>query len=343
MVIALLIALASTVSAQAAPAGEQIERLYRAKRYADVIKLHAGNPAIAMESERTGKIVAASYERTRGYRKAYEVNSQLLRKFYARENRQFADEQRNNSVQPARYPAGFKNLYYSLYYDQSQLAFTSTSLKDLPPNWARTFESTRQKLELLEIQPAQVSERSEKVAAHLKYLEQKTFQWKFRVFLDYVSWQTEATLVGPSGGYSLLATNQGLSPGAGVSYQNGFYVFTSDLNLVYGSAGVSTLQGGPVYNQADVPAYGARLAVAGGLIVSASKAELGLRLSFWYISQDLTTPSVAGYSVEQSKKLSQTLSIYSRWHFGGYFLQTDFGRYLGRPATAWAIGFGRGL
>ena len=76
------------------------------------------------------------------------------------------------------------------------------------------------------------------------------------------------------------------------------------------------------------------------MIVSSTRAELGLRATFLYVKQNLKTPSTAGYSITQDKQLSEVISLYSRWSFGRYYLQTDFGRYFQRPATLWSIGAG---
>ena len=106
---------------------------------------------------------------------------------------------------------------------------------------------------------------------------------------------------------------------------------------------MSVTQGAVSYRQESVPASGFKASLGGGMIVSESRSELGLRATFLYVNQGLETPATAGYSVDQPNAFSQVISLYSRWTFDQFYLQTDFGRYVKRPATLWSIGVGYSL
>ena len=163
---------------------------------------------------------------------------------------------------------------------------------------------------------------------------------KKRVFLDYLSWQTTASLVGPFEPTSLLSTNVGFAPSFGVSLENKSWAYHGDLSFVYGSGGVSAAQGAVTYQQSNVSAWGGKFAISVGKIVSSKRTELGLKASLLAIKQDLETPAVAGYTIEKQNTVNGILSIYSRWTFDAIYLETEFGRYIAKPATLWALGFG---
>ena len=319
---------------------DQIRNFHQAKNYAALTSLYEKNRNLPLENDLEAFYITEAYLKIQKIRRAISLNEKALLSLHADEESKLNEAMKNTTVSPGAFSKNFKHNYYTLFLLYSSLFTKSGKLKLILKKDLERFELIKQKLEVLTFQSAIVSKRSEKVSNWLKQLELKIYKFRFRAFLDYLSWQTEATLKGPTGSYPLVATNVGLSPGLGVSYENSFYAFSLDANLIYGTAGVSTLQGGPTYQQSDVPAFGSRLAFGTGLIVSATRSEVGLRASLFYIKQSLSTPSTAGYSVEQSKELSETLSLYSRWLFNPFFLQTEFGRYLNRPATVWSIGFG---
>ncbi len=155
-----------------------------------------------------------------------------------------------------------------------------------------------------------------------------------------IGWQSEATLVGPFENTGLLSTNLGFCPGFGINYENRFWALSADFNGIYGSGGVSAVQGLVTYQQSSVPAFGAKVAFCAAKVVASSGSELGIRGSALFIKQSLTEPPTAGYTIDQDKALTATLSLFLRWRLGRYYFQTDFGRHIGRSATLYSFGLG---
>jgi hypothetical protein len=234
----------------------------------------------------------------------------------------------------------YKELLYNLYQGYATKITHSKTLDSGVSRITPQFEFFKKALGKLEYREDEVDTTSDRVRAHLIYLEEKKYKFKFRAFIHYMSWQSQASLVGPFETTSLLTTNLGFCPGLGMSFENRYWALSLDLSGLYGSGGVSAVQGLVEYQQSQVPAIGGRLALGGGRIVSASGSEVGLRGSLMFVRQSLTRPTDTQYSVNQDKTLSYTVSLFSRWRLGKVYLETDFGRTIARPSTLWSIGVG---
>jgi hypothetical protein len=244
------------------------------------------------------------------------------------------------SLDESLFSESYKKLLLDLYLGYTDKIKASPNLKLINPRDKESAAFFKSALEKLEYQEKRVDQASDELRAYYADLEAKQYIWKKRFFLDYLSWQTEAFLNGPYETTSLLSTNLGFCPGIGLSYENRFWSFSSDLSGLYGSGGVSAVQGLVSYQQSSVPAYGGKLSLGAARVVASTGSELGLHFTFLYVKQNLETPSNAGYSIDQKKALSETLSLYSRWRFDHFYFQTDFGRYIGRAATLWSLGVG---
>jgi hypothetical protein len=246
----------------------------------------------------------------------------------------------SREVNASEYPASFQQSLFNSYVAQAERILRTQDYRSLSPRDREEAQFSKSALEKLEHEEKRVDELSDRVRGHLSTLESRVFRIRRRVSLELISWQTEATLVGPFENTGLLTTNIGFCPGFGVNYENRFWALSADFNGIYGSGGVSAVQGLVTYQQSSVPAFGAKAAFGAAKVVASSGSELGIRASALFIKQSLTDPPTAGYSIEQDKSLTATLSLFSRWRLGRYYFQTDFGRHIGRSATLYSFGMG---
>jgi hypothetical protein len=234
----------------------------------------------------------------------------------------------------------YKELLFKIYTGYANKISAAKSIDTSLNRDTPLFEFFRKALGKLEHREDEVDATADRVKAHLSQLEERRYRIRWRGFIHYMSWQSQASLKGPFERTSLLTTNLGFCPGIGASLENRFWALSVDLSGLYGSGGVSAIQGLVEYQQSQVPAFGGRFSLGIGKIVSPTGSEVGLRGSALYVRQNLTRPSDPAYSVEQNKTLSFTLSLFSRWRFGHLYLETDFGRTIARPSTIWSIGLG---
>jgi len=319
----------------------EIARLYQQKKYRLVVRKYLVNRKAVLHDYRTALLVNIAYEKLREYPEALTLNFDYIRTNFQTENVRLKKEFQNNQApDPANYPLQFQSVFFRIYGDYSQEILGATWQGGVSGRNLSAFEQYKKALDALGYQAEAVQNIHDRVDNHLKLLKKKKYRWRPRVFLDYISWQTSASLNGPYETTALLATNVGLCPGAGISYESGFWALSFDLSYLQGSGGVSATQGLVQYQQTDVSATGFKAALGAGMIVSESRSELGLRLTVLDVSQSLARPDSTGYSVEQPNSLSEVISIYSRWTFDHFYLQSDFGRYFKRPATLWSLGLG---
>jgi hypothetical protein len=288
--------------------------------------------AIAMLLSGANESLAADSmaEWIKAFNKNYPVESAKIKKAV----------NRGDEVKEADFSNEFKELLYNLYQGYASKITDSKTVDASVTRNTPHFEFFKKALGKLEYREDEVDSTSDRIRTHLTHLEEKKYRFRWRFFVHYMSWQSQAALVGPFETTSLLTTNLGFCPGIGTSLENRFWSLSLDLSGLYGSGGVSAVQGLVEYQQSQVPALGGRFAIGGGRIVSASGSEVGLRGSLLFVRQNLTKPSDSQYTVTQDKTLSYTISVFSRWRFNKFYLETDFGRTIARPSTLWSIGLG---
>jgi hypothetical protein len=322
-------------------AQDNINELVRNKKYDEAVRLYEANPAPVIQNEYLSYSVDQAYEKLGRYDDALKVNFATIATHYQTQNANLVNLLKNqNSISGDAYPKNLKAVYFRIYNDYAHKLNTVQSRKDVPPNDEKAFGVYKKALESLEYQENLVDKINDQVTNHLKDLDKKVYHWQKRVFIQYLSWQTQANLVGPTNSV-LLATNQGVCPGVGLSYANLYWVFGSDLCFLYGTGGVTAdTASGNTYQQNNVKATGLKGSLNAGAIVSSSLTELGLKLSLLYTKQNLNTPPDPTYTVNQANPTNILLSVYSRFLFGSFYFETEFGRYVSKPATVWAFAGG---
>jgi len=234
----------------------------------------------------------------------------------------------------------YKKLLFDIYLGYNSKIAKSKSNEEIAKKDEDAIRFLKSVLEKLEYRETEVDQASEELKAHYVYLEAKKYRLKKKAFLDFVSWQTQATLSGPFEKTALLANNLGYQAGFGFNLENSFWSFGTELAGLFGSGGISSITGLIDYQQSSVPVFGGRISLSGAWVVSSSGSLLGIRTSAQYFKQTLTTPSTAGYSIQQDKALSFTATLFTQWRYDRYYFETEFGRYIARPSTIWSMGLG---
>ncbi len=240
----------------------------------------------------------------------------------------------------SEYSEEYKKLLFSLHGAYVERILGTPSHSKLNKKEQELEAFFRSALERLEFKEKEVDSGSEKVKNHVLLLESKKFRFRGRFFFETISWQSEATLQGPFESTRLLTTNIGFCPGLGGGLENRFWSVTLDLCGLYGTGGVSAIQGLVEYQQSSVPAFGGKLSLGLARVVAANGSELGLHGNLLFVRQNLASPSDSQYQIQQNKTLGGSVTLFSRWRLGSFHFQTDFGRMIGRPATVWSLGVG---
>ena len=124
--------------------------------------------------------------------------------------------------------------------------------------------------------------------------------------------------------------------------ENYLYHFYVDGCVLMGAGGVSATSNANVaYQQSNVPAYGIKAGPGVSMIVSSSKSRIGFKVPIIYSVQKLVNPASPGYEVFNAAPISVVTSIYSRWQFNKWYIQTEFGKYIQKEETFWGLGFGK--
>ena len=234
----------------------------------------------------------------------------------------------------------YKKLLFNIYLGYNSKIAQAKSSEAVAKKDEDVVKFFKSALEKMEYRETEVDQASEELKAHYVYLEASKYRLRKKAFVDFVSWQTQATLSGPFENTALLANNLGYQAGFGFNFENSYWSFGTELAGLIGYGGVSSVAGLIDYQQSSVPAFGGRFSLSGARVVSSSGSLLGIRAAAQYFKQTLSTPSTAGYSIQQDKALSFTTTIFTQWRYDRYYFETEFGRYIARPSTIWSMGVG---
>lgn len=205
------------------------------------------------------------------------------------------------------------------------------------------FLKQKETLSELEYQEEEADQLEERVNAHMKFLSERTYHQHYGFFLDWVSWQREASLRSPTEKLPLIVTNQGWCAGGFWGYKSAIYRTFLDGCLLEAWGNVGAEANNATYQQSNVAGHGFKASLGGGRVISPLGAELGLKIPLLYFNQSLDTPDPVhfpGYKIQENEKLSGMISLYSRWPVNKWFVQTEFARILGRDLSFWSIGAG---
>ena len=160
-----------------------------------------------------------------------------------------------------------------------------------------------------------------------------------QVSLDYLTWQQAGSIKTSTGKSPLIITNQGVCAGGALGFDHITYRTFIDGCFVYASGNAGAVKNSVVtYDQSDISAYGAKMSLGIGRFVSSARAEIGFKIPIMYIDQKLTLPS--GTKLTEPNPLSAMASLYSRWPFEKWFVQTEFSKFIGNDLVLFSLGGG---
>lgn len=158
------------------------------------------------------------------------------------------------------------------------------------------------------------------------------------VSIDYLSWQQEGKIKSGSSQSPLIITNQGVCAGGAIGYDYRTYRTFIDGCFIYGSGNAGSEKNTITYNQSGISVYGLKASLGMGKIVSSARTEIGFKLPIMYVQQNLTKTNIT--SIHEPPTLSAMASLYSRWPFEDWFVQTEFSKIIGNDLVLFSLGGG---
>ena len=253
-----------------------------------------------------------------------------------------ATMEKGDAVDPDEYPKPLKIYYWRILRDYSNLVKEHSKDSPALKEDSQYFNDFYNILSALEFKERKVEKLNDNVASHLQYLENKVYHFTSSLSFQYVSWQQESKLVSDTTSTGLITTNKGYCVGGEAGLENRYFHYYMDGCFLFGSGGVAAPDSTDItYQQSSIPAYGFKGGPGASMIVSSSGSRLGLKVPIIYSTQKLTDPSGPGYKIVQGSPLSVLVSLYSRWQFDKWYVQTEFGKYLKKEQTFWGLGLGK--
>lgn len=341
--IRILIFLLILTGFKAAHASE-IERAFRAKRH-DVIAMRYRAQPKRKYTPREQLMISASLRKMRFYRDDIKLNVRLINEKFRQQHRSLLISIKNKkSIDGDKFKPIHKNLYWNIYSNYAELIKGYSKHTKALDKDHKHFKAFQKILSELEYKEGEADRLSDRIAAHLTYLNDSIYRFSSSWTVKYISWQRGAVLTDLLDGTTtrLILTNRGNCLGGDVGVENNFYHFYMDGCLLLGAGGVSSY-GTPdlTYRQANVPAFGLKLGPGASLIVSSTKARIGFRMPFIYTLQQLTQPNSPGYKLSAGGVFGLFGALYSRWHFNQWYFDTEFGKNILNEDNYWSLGLGR--
>jgi hypothetical protein len=156
--------------------------------------------------------------------------------------------------------------------------------------------------------------------------------------VDYLSWQQEGSVKSAGVQSPIVITNQGLCAGGTLGRNYKSYLSFIDGCFIYGSGNAGSEKNTITYNQSHISVYGAKVSLGIGKYVSKAKTEIGFKVPAMFVAQ---TFSRANSSTLREPEAFMTMaSLYSRWRFEDWFVQTEFSKIIGNDLVLFSIGGG---
>lgn len=315
---------------------------FKSKNYRRVVDIYKDAPN---RSYSTNDLIYISYSLRKAgfYRQDIKLNVRLIKKKYAKYHKDLLIKLRKgDTIDGDDYPDALKVLYWNLMNDYGKIIEGYSDQSQLIKKDHQHYLVFSKLLSELEFRESKVDKFNDKILAHLQYLENKIYRFSSSLYLQYISWQTESELKGPTSTTGLIITNRGACAGGDIGVENYLFHFYMDGCVFAGSGGVSADSSSPItYQQSNVPAVGLKAGPGVSMIVSSSKSRIGFKLPVIYTVQELQEPNNAGYSLDSKTSFSVIGSLYSRWQFKKWYFQTEFGKYLQEEQTFWGLGIGK--
>lgn len=320
-----------------------IESSFRDKDYRGVARSYLANKKYRY-SEKEYIMISYALRKTGQFREDIFLNMRIIKSFYQSEHNKLLQEIRTGaSTDPDEYSEKQKIYYWNIVNNYARFIQSVDKNSPQVEKDFKHFQYFVKMLEALEFREGKADKLISTVQSHLIYLTEKVYRFSSSIFFSYVSWQREVNLTGPESA-NLIVTNRGYCLGGDLGVENYRYHFYVDGCFLAGAGGINNKDSSPVYQQDNVPSYGFKAGPGASLIVSSSKSRIGFKLPIIYTIQKFGQPEPSGtdsYKVVQKNPLSIQASLYSRFNLDKWFIQTEFGQYLGNDEIFWGLGFGR--
>lgn len=321
--------------------GTDILEEFKKKDYAGVHRIYQENPSRNF-SRKELIMISYSLRKLEFYRQDVKMNVRLIKKEYNQYHKRLLKQiKAGDTIDSDEYPEALKVLYWNLMNAYGQIILGYTNNSQLIKKDHEHYLIFAKILSELEFREGKVDKLNDRIMAHILMLQNKVYKFSSSWYVQFMSWQQESQIEGPTSSANLTVTNRGACLGGDLGYENATYHWYVDGCAFYGSGGVSADSGtGVRYQQSNVPAYGLKLGPGASLIVSSSKSRIGIKIPIVYNVQTLQNPAQAGFTIKSESAISVATSLYSRWQFDKWYFQTEFGKYVDREATIWTLGIG---
>jgi hypothetical protein len=277
------------------------------------------------------------------YRQDIKLNIRLINKKYLSYHKKLLKDVKNGeTIDGEEYPNALKVLYWNLMNDFGRILEGYEESSELIKKDHDHYLIFSKLLSELEYREGTVDKLNDRILAHLQSLENKIYRFSNSMSIQYISWQTEPSLVGPKGETKLIVTNSGVCFGGDLGVENAYYHFYLDGCAFVGSGSVASDSSAlDKYKQTNVTAYGFKGGLGASMIVSSSGSRIGLRLPIIFTIQKPQEPENKSYKIKEDEPISFATTLYSRWQFDTWYFQTEFGKYIQAEQTFWGLGIGK--
>lgn len=289
-------------------------------------------------------IISYSFRKFKLYDQDILIIKKMVKKDHLAQHQQLMKAiKAKDSIDPEEYSRSLKTLYWNLFSDYGELIKAESNLSPSLYKYHKSFLHFGKVLSELEFREAKVDKIMDSVASHILYLKNKIYYFTKSWSLQYISWQQESFLKGSDGiRTGLVVTNKGYCLGGEIGIENYLYHFYFDGCFLTAKGNVKNFSNtGLNYQQSDISAYGVKAGPGVSVIISSSKSRIGIKIPIIYTVQDLQSPNDPNYKIEKTSPLSLVASLYSRWQFDKWYFHTEFGKFVQKDQTLWALGIGR--
>ena len=323
--------------------GADILDEFKKKDYSGVHRIYQENPSQNF-SRKELIMISYSLRKLKFYRQDVKLNVRLIKKEYNQYHRRVLKQIKDgDTIDSDQYPEALKVLYWNLMNAYGSVILSYEDHSKLIKKDHEHYLVFVKILSEFEFREGKVDKLNDRISAHILLLQNKVYKFSRSISFQYISWQQESQLEGPSGlSTSLTVTNRGFCLGGDIGYENASYHWYVDGCAFFGSGGVAADSGSGVnYKQSNIPAYGLKFGPGVSAIVSSTKSRVGLRIPIVYNVQKLQNPGQDGFNIDPESAISFATALYSRWQFDKWYLESEFGKYVDREATIWTLGIGR--
>lgn len=288
--------------------------------------------------------ISYSFRALKLYREDIKLNIKIINKGFKTQHKEILGlTKENEELEQGKYPKILIGLYWNLLNSFGELILLENEDSAKVSQIYKQFQMLQNILIELDALPEKSEEFVDNVQSYRQRLIDQIYSFKSEFFVQYISWQQEASLVNQNGSeIGLIITNKGLCSGGNAGIENYRFHFYIDACFFYGAGSVKNYNQNSLasYQQSNIPAYGLKTGPGASINISSTKSKIGIKLPLIYSIQKLESPTSGTFSIVEGSSLAFVASLYSRWQFESWHFETEFGNYLGVKQTFWGLGAG---